>query len=93
MPIMFGGYGLVPQKVARRVHSVDVALTPSLVAGIRPPSGAVGDVLGEGLARWDPPLRPGLGSDACSQGTNAYPAEMPSAGRTRQLFGAGGSMP
>lgn len=51
VPIMFGGYGLVPQKVARRVHSVDVAMTLSLVAGTRPPSGAAGDILDEVLAR------------------------------------------
>ena len=51
VPIMFGGYGLLPQKVARRVHSVDVALTLSLVAGTRPPSGAAGDILDEVLAR------------------------------------------
>jgi len=45
VPILFAGYGIEPQKISRRVHAVDVALTLAAVAGTRPPSGATGEVL------------------------------------------------
>ena len=45
VPIIFAGNGTKPQTVSRRVHTVDVALTLATVAGTRPPSGAVGEVL------------------------------------------------
>ena len=49
VPILFAGYGIKPQKVSRRVHTTDIALTLSVVAGTRPPSGATGKVLVEVL--------------------------------------------
>ena len=45
VPILFAGYGLRPQTVSRRVHTVDVATTLSAIADTRPPDGAAGDVL------------------------------------------------
>ena len=45
VPIIFAGNGTKPQTVSRRVHTVDVALTLATVAGTRPPSAAVGEVL------------------------------------------------
>jgi predicted AlkP superfamily pyrophosphatase or phosphodiesterase len=49
VPVIFAGYGLEPQTVRRRVHTVDVAITLSNLAGALPPSGAAGDVLLEVL--------------------------------------------
>lgn len=51
VPILFAGQGIKPQTVSRRVHTIDVALTLSIVAGTRPPSGATGKVLLEVLAQ------------------------------------------
>ena len=51
VPILFAGQGISPQKVSRRVHTIDVALTLSIVAGTRPPSGATGEVLLEVLGQ------------------------------------------
>ncbi len=51
VPIVFAGFGLTPQKVSRGVQTVDVALTLSLVAGTRPPSGAAGTALLEVLGQ------------------------------------------
>ncbi|WP_245222577.1 alkaline phosphatase family protein [Ruegeria sp. HKCCSP351] len=51
VPILFAGSGISPQKVSRRVHTIDVALTLSIVAGTRPPSGATGEVLLEVLGQ------------------------------------------
>lgn len=51
VPIMAAGYGIEPQVVSRRVHTIDVALTLSVVAGTRPPSGATGEVLLEVLGQ------------------------------------------
>ncbi|MGR3715080.1 MAG: alkaline phosphatase family protein [Shimia sp.] len=51
VPIMFAGPNLVAQSVSRRVHTVDVALTLSVIAGTRPPTGATGDVLLEVLGQ------------------------------------------
>jgi len=45
VPVIFAGYGLDPQTVKRRVHTVDVAITLSNLVGALPPSGAAGDVL------------------------------------------------
>lgn len=47
VPIIFAGFGLTPQAVSRRVHTVDVATTLAAVANTRPPDGAAGAVLGE----------------------------------------------
>ncbi len=51
VPIIFAGYGLDPQTVSRRVHTVDVAITLATIADTRPPDGAAGDVLLEVLGR------------------------------------------
>lgn len=51
VPIIFVGNGLVPKKVFREVHTVDVALTLSKYLGIKGPSGATGDPLIEVLNR------------------------------------------
>ncbi len=51
VPILFAGQGIEPQTVSRRVHTIDVALTLSVVAGTRPPSGATGEVLLEVLGQ------------------------------------------
>jgi predicted AlkP superfamily pyrophosphatase or phosphodiesterase len=51
VPILFAGQGIAPQKVSRRVHTIDVALTLSIIAGTRPPSGATGEVLLEVLGQ------------------------------------------
>jgi len=51
VPIFFAGQGIEPQTVSRRVHTIDVALTLSVVAGTRPPSGATGEVLLEVLGQ------------------------------------------
>lgn len=51
VPIFFAGNGIRPQTVARRVHTVDVAISLSTIVGSSPPSGAAGDVLQEVMAR------------------------------------------
>ncbi len=51
VPILFAGHGIEPQTVSRRVHTIDVALTLSVVAGTRPPSGSTGEVLLEVLGQ------------------------------------------
>jgi predicted AlkP superfamily pyrophosphatase or phosphodiesterase len=51
VPIFFAGYGIEPQKVSRRVHAVDVAITLAAIAGTRPPSGATGEILLEVLGQ------------------------------------------
>lgn len=51
VPIIFAGYGIKPQKVSRRVHTVDLAITLATAIGTRPPSGAAGDVLLEVLGQ------------------------------------------
>jgi hypothetical protein len=51
VPIVFAGYGIEPKKVSREVHTVDVAITLSTLAGTPPPSGAVGEVLLEVLGQ------------------------------------------
>ena len=47
VPVIFAGSGLKPQKVFRRVHTVDVATTLAAWVGTKPPSGAAGQVLSE----------------------------------------------
>lgn len=47
VPILFAGPGIVPQKVARRVSTVDVAVTLAHLFGTTQPSGASGMVLPE----------------------------------------------
>ena len=51
VPIVFAGYGIEPKTVSREVHTVDVAVTLSMIAGTPPPSGAVGEVLLEVLGQ------------------------------------------
>jgi len=47
VPIVFAGLGIKPQTVSRRVHTVDIALTLSIMIGTKPPSAASGEVLFE----------------------------------------------
>ncbi|MDJ0879180.1 MAG: alkaline phosphatase family protein [Halieaceae bacterium] len=49
VPVVFAGFNLKPQVVSRRVNTVDVAPTLSVIAGVKPPSGAVGEVLEEAV--------------------------------------------
>lgn len=51
VPVIFAGYGIRPKVVSRRVHTVDVALTLSIITGTNPPSGASGEVLSEVLGQ------------------------------------------
>jgi predicted AlkP superfamily pyrophosphatase or phosphodiesterase len=47
VPIVFAGMDIAPDTVMRKVHTVDIATTLSAYVGVKPPSGAVGDVLEE----------------------------------------------
>ncbi len=47
VPVIFAGAGLQPQRVHRKVWTVDVARTLAAVAGTKPPSGASGQILQE----------------------------------------------
>ena len=47
VPVIFAGHKIKPQKVSRKVHTVDVALTLANIIGTKPPSGARGNVLFE----------------------------------------------
>ena len=47
VPIIFAGAGLQPQRVYRKVYTVDVASTLAAFVGAKPPSGASGQVLRE----------------------------------------------
>ena len=49
VPLMFAGAGLKPQRVYRRVHTIDVATTLAALVGTKPPSGASGQILREVL--------------------------------------------
>jgi predicted AlkP superfamily pyrophosphatase or phosphodiesterase len=49
VPIMFAGAGMRPQRVYRKVHTVDVATTLAALIGAKPPSGASGQILQEVL--------------------------------------------
>jgi predicted AlkP superfamily pyrophosphatase or phosphodiesterase len=47
VPIVFAGMDIAPDNVMRKVHTVDIATTLAAYVGVKPPSGAVGDVLEE----------------------------------------------
>ncbi len=47
VPVIFAGAGLKPQNVYRRIYTVDLATTLAAWLGIKPPSGAVGEILDE----------------------------------------------
>jgi predicted AlkP superfamily pyrophosphatase or phosphodiesterase len=49
VPIMFAGPGIDPQEVSRAVGPEDIASTIAAFIGINPPSGSVGEPLGEVL--------------------------------------------
>ncbi|KZM49909.1 alkaline phosphatase family protein [Labrenzia sp. OB1] len=49
VPIIFAGPGIVSQRIARRVETVDVAATIAAYLKIKPPSGSRGQVLTEAL--------------------------------------------
>lgn len=49
VPLIFSGPGIVPQRIARRVETVDVAPTVAAYLRTKPPSGATGRVLTEVL--------------------------------------------
>ncbi|WP_299813281.1 alkaline phosphatase family protein [uncultured Roseibium sp.] len=49
VPIIFSGPGIAPQRIARRVETVDVAATIAAYLKIKPPSGSRGQVLTEAL--------------------------------------------
>lgn len=49
VPLIFTGSNIVPQTVARRVETVDVAPTIASLLGTKPPSGAVGVPLPEAM--------------------------------------------
>ena len=51
VPLMFAGAGLKPQRVYRRVHTIDVATTLAALVGAKPPSGASGQILREVLEK------------------------------------------
>jgi len=51
VPIVFAGAGLKPQTVYRRVHTVDIAPTLAAFARTKPPSGSVGNILEEVVAK------------------------------------------
>ncbi|MCP4121743.1 MAG: hypothetical protein GY751_08310 [Bacteroidetes bacterium] len=51
VPIVFAGNGLAPQKVNRAVQTVDIAITLANYLGVKPPSGASGEVLPEVLEK------------------------------------------
>ena len=49
VPVVFAGSNIRPQRIHRRIHTVDVARTLAAYVGVRPPSGASGTILGEVL--------------------------------------------
>lgn len=51
VPIMFAGHGISAKRVSRRVETVDVAPTLSLLSGTKLPSGSVGVPLREVIDR------------------------------------------
>ena len=51
VPIVFAGAGLSPETVDRRVHTVDIAPTLAALFQTKLPSGSVGNILHEVLAR------------------------------------------
>jgi predicted AlkP superfamily pyrophosphatase or phosphodiesterase len=54
VPLFFAGPGVAPQKIARRVHTVDVAPTIAAILGTKPPSGATGVPLPEATPQRTP---------------------------------------
>ncbi|MGI9511206.1 MAG: alkaline phosphatase family protein [Geminicoccaceae bacterium] len=50
VPMIVAGHGLEPTTVARKIETVDLAPTLSAYLGIKPPSGADGNLLSEVLA-------------------------------------------
>jgi predicted AlkP superfamily pyrophosphatase or phosphodiesterase len=62
VPVIFAGAGLEAAKIARPVTPYDIAPTLSACLGVKPPSGAVGEVLSEVLEKWaNYPAWPGSG--------------------------------
>ncbi|CAA0121343.1 Alkaline phosphatase PhoV [Halioglobus japonicus] len=51
VPLVFAGVHLQPATIERQVETVDVAVTLAAYMGIKPPSGAVGQVLEEVVSR------------------------------------------
>jgi len=51
VPIMFAGMGISAGRVSRRVETIDIAPTLSLLVGAKPPSGSTGSPLIEVLRR------------------------------------------
>jgi predicted AlkP superfamily pyrophosphatase or phosphodiesterase len=51
VPVIFAGHGLKPGRVDRTIAPYDIATTLSAYLGVKPPSGAVGEVLPEVTAR------------------------------------------
>ncbi len=49
VPVVFAGSGIRPQRIHRRIDTVDVARTLAACLGTKPPSGATGSVLHEVL--------------------------------------------
>ncbi len=47
VPVVFAGPGIRPQRIHRRINTVDVARTLAACIGTKPPSGATGSVLHE----------------------------------------------
>ena len=51
VPILFSGPGILPRRVSRLVHPVDVSPTLSAYLGVKPPAGARGNPLQEVVDR------------------------------------------
>jgi hypothetical protein len=49
VPVIFAGNGLSPQRVTRRIHTVDIAPTMASWIGSKLPSGSEGELLDEVL--------------------------------------------
>ena len=49
VPIIFAGVDVVPQRISRLVHPVDIVSTLSAWLGVKPPAGAIGHPLPETL--------------------------------------------
>ncbi|MCZ6453581.1 MAG: alkaline phosphatase family protein, partial [Alphaproteobacteria bacterium] len=47
VPIIFAGMGISAQRINRKVHTVAIAPTLSLIVGAKPPTGAFGAALSE----------------------------------------------
>ena len=51
VPIIFAGMGIPAQRIDRKVHTVDIAPTLSLLVGAKPPTGSFGAPLHEVIIR------------------------------------------